>query len=174
MKSAIAVLLFAVSAVAQNSSAVVPAACGSIGVSYDVKLDDSQHTLAQPEPGMARVYFIQDSGLWAKHQYYTLKIGLDGTWVGAYKQNSYFTVSVQPGERHMCVNVQANSSVGKLVELAHFTAEAGKVYYFRTRFVGGIRTLYPAPPYLDLDRVDSDQAKYLIAYYPLSVSHPKK
>ena len=85
-----------------------------MGVSYDVKVDNSQHTLTPPEPEMARIYFIQDSGLWADHQHYTLKIGLDGTWVGAYKRNSYFTVSVQPGERHVCVNVQADSSVGKL------------------------------------------------------------
>ena len=33
--------------------------------------------------------------------------------------------------------------------------------------------LYPAPPYVDLDPVDSDQAKYMIDSFPLSVSQPK-
>jgi hypothetical protein len=52
--------------------------------------------------------------------------------------------------------------------LAHFTAAAGNVYYFRTRgFMSGNQLL------LDLDRVDSDQAKYFISSYPLSVSHAK-
>jgi len=172
MKSVIVVLLFAVSAVAQNSSAVAPAACGSMGVSYDVKVDDSQHAPTQPEPGKARIYVIQDDGPWGSHQHYTLRIGLDGTWVGAYKQNSYVTVSVEPGERHLCANVQSDSSFGKLVELTHFTAEAGKVYYFRTRFLAGMPG--PTPPILDLDPVDSDQANHLISSYPLSISRPNK
>ncbi len=30
------------------------------------------------------------------------------------------------------------------------------------------------PPYLDLEPVDSDEAKYLISYYPLSVWSAKK
>ncbi len=100
-----------------------------------------------------------------------LKIGLDGAWVGAYRQNSYFTVSVEPGDHHVCANVQSNSSVGHLIALAHFTAEAGNVYYFRTRFFGGLPE--PAPPFVDLDPVDSDQAKYMITSFPPSVSQPK-
>jgi hypothetical protein len=55
-----------------------------------------------------------------------------------------------------------------MIALAHFTAEAGKVYYFRTRAFGDKDQWL-----LDLDPVDSDQANYLIASYPLSVSHPK-
>jgi hypothetical protein len=55
------------------------------------------------------------------------------------------------------------------VELAHFTAETGKVYYFRTRLIAAQNLNY-----LDLIPVDSDQAKYLIASYPLSVSRARK
>jgi hypothetical protein len=72
----------------------------------------------------------------------------------------------------VCVNVQPN--LQELVALAHFTAEPGKVYYFRTQFEAGMTTLYPTPPHLDLDQLDSDQAKYLIASDPVSVSQPKK
>ena len=43
------------------------------------------------------------------------------------------------------------------VGLAHFTAEAGKVYYF-----------------LSLELADSDEGKYLITSYPRSVWHFKK
>jgi hypothetical protein len=150
-------------------------------VSFDVKRDKSQHILTQPEAGKATVYFIQDNGIWGEDQQYnTLKIGLDGAWVGAYKNNSYFAIFVEPGEHHICANVQSNFSEGQVLAFAHFTAEPGRVYYFRTRFLNGIIHLprqipgYPPPPYLELDPADSDEAKYLIASYPLSVSTPKQ
>jgi len=174
MKIALVALFFAVSAFAQGPPVGVAAACGRKNVSFAVKLGDPQQTSAQPEPGKAMVYFIQDDGPGGDHQHYTLRIGLDGTWVGAYKHNSYFTVSVEPGEHHVCANVQSNSSAGLNLALAHFTAEPGKVYYFRTQFLAGLTTQYPVYPYLVLDQPDSDQAKYLIASYPLSVSQPDK
>jgi hypothetical protein len=93
--------------------------------------------------------------------------------VSAYKHNSYFAVSVEPGEQHVCANLQSSHSAGLVVTLAHFTAEPGKDYYFRTRFLVTGR-IGAAPPYVDLDPVDSDEAQYLIASYPLSISQPKK
>jgi hypothetical protein len=56
------------------------------------------------------------------------------------------------------------------VGLVHFTAEAGKVYYFNARIVYGEE----AGANLFFGEVDSDQAKYLIAAFPLSVSDTKK
>jgi hypothetical protein len=132
----------------------------------------SQRTLAQPEPGKAQVYFIQDDGPGGNHQHATLRIGLGGTWVCAYKQNSYFTVTVEPGEHHCCANGQSNDSPRQYVALAYFTAVPGMTYYFRTQFMAGLTTRYPVYPYLELDRPDSDEANYLIATFPVSVSHP--
>jgi hypothetical protein len=53
--------------------------------------------------------------------------------------------------------------------MAHLEAEAGKVYYYRTRLV-----LSRSVELLELEPIDSDQGKYLIASFPLSVSTPKK
>jgi hypothetical protein len=53
MKIAFAAFLLAASAFAQAPSTVVPTACGPSDVNFKVKLDNSQHTLAQPEPGKA-------------------------------------------------------------------------------------------------------------------------
>lgn len=149
LRIALITLLFSLSAFAQGPSSQIAPACGSKDVNFEMKLDDSQHTLAQPEPGTARVYFIQDDGS-IGNQHYTLRIGLDGKWVGTYKESSYFTVSVQPGERHLCVNVQSNYSRVNLVELAHFTAESGRVYYFRTRFHTEMVMARLIATYLDL------------------------
>lgn len=168
MKSALVVMLLAASAFAQDQSAVVTVACGPKSTSFDVKRNESQHILAQPEPGKARVYFIQDIGIVSCFGgCLTMRVGMDGAWVGANQRNSYFSVSVEPGEHHVCANPQS-IGMGEMVALAHFTAEAGKVYYFRMRASGDNNQKL-----IDLDPVDSDQAVYLIASYPLSVSHPK-
>jgi hypothetical protein len=170
MRSALVVMLLAASAFAQNKSAVIAAACGPKGVTFDVKRDEFQHTFAQPEPGKARVYFVQDIGeVNCLGGCVTTKIGLDGAWVGANQHNSYFFMSVDPGEHHVCANQQSHiSRLSQLMAFAHFTAEEGKVYYFRTRAFGGINQVL-----FEIDPVDSDQAKYLIGSYPLSVSHSK-
>jgi hypothetical protein len=169
MKIAFVALLFAASAWAQDPAAGLPPACGSENINFNVKLDDTQHTLVQPYPGKAMVYFIQDKGKYPPGFMGAVvtRIGLDGKWVGENKNNSYFSVSVEPGEHHLCAYVQ--SRLGHPLELLHFTAEAGRVYYFDVRAVSS-----DYGQYLFFSSVDSDQGKYLIASFPLSVSTPKK
>jgi hypothetical protein len=160
MKSVLIVVLLAASAFAQEPSGVATSACGPKSATFQVKLDKSQHPQAQPDPGKALVYFIQENSAAAR-------IGLDGAWAGANKNSSYFAVSVEPGEHHVCADVDTPRGIpGVPVEFLHFTAEAGRVYYFDARVI------YGSESYLFLGAVDSDQAKYLIATYPLSVSTP--
>ena len=171
MRIALVLMLLTVSAFAQDQSAFVnAAACGPKGANFDVKRDQSHHPLSPTEPEKARVYFVQDIGVvHCLGGCLTTKIGIDGAWVGADQHNSYFFVSVEPGEHHVCANRQSRFAwANQMVALAHFTAEPGKIYYFRTRTFGD-----KDQALLDLDPIDSDQAKYLIASYPLSVSHPK-
>jgi hypothetical protein len=170
MRIALVTLLLAASAFAQVPPTASTAACGPENVSFKVKLDESQHTLAQPDPGKARVYFIHDAGTGGTLGYPTVKVAMDGAWVGANHGESYFSVSAEPGEHHVCVTLQS-SLVGQRVGLVHFTAEADKIYYYRTQLLvtgrGSIELL-------ELDPIDSDQGKYLIGSFPLSVSSPKK
>jgi hypothetical protein len=161
-------MLFAGFVFAQAPPRTLPTACGPEGVSFNVKRDDSQHQLLPPDAGKARVYFLHDAGTGSTLGYPTVKLAIDGAWVGANHGNSYFSVSVGPGEHHICVTLQS-SLVAQRVELAHFTAEAGKTYYYRTQLVTS-RTV----ELLELDAIDSDQGKYLIDSSPLSVSSPKK
>ena len=130
-----------------------------------MKLDQSQHSLSNPEPGKARVYFIQEKGADAFGDD-PGRIGRD--MGGRNKSSPDFAVSVEPGEHHVCANV--HSFRGHPVGLVHFTAEAGRVYYFDARIVYGEE----AAVNLFFRAVDSDQAKYLIASLPLSASNPKK
>jgi hypothetical protein len=164
MRIALVIIFFAASAFAQRESAAAKAACGPDDTDFEIKLDKYKHALTQPEPGKARVYFIQDLGrISCIGTCLKTKIGLDGKWAGAIRHNSYFSISVEPGEHHVCADP------GHVIALAHFTAEAGKVYYFRTRYFGSnTQNLF------DFAAINSDQGEHLIASYPLSVSHPSQ
>jgi len=178
LKLLIAVLATSLSLhlIAQNEPAP-PGACGDLQVSMAVKLDKSQPPMARPVPGKALVYFIQDMGApftlgysTTTVGYPTTKIGVDGEWVGANKQNSWFSVDVAPGEHHLCAAVQS-SFVPRDIEIAHLTAEAGMVYYYRTRIVmQGKDEL----EYLTFQAIDSDEGQYLVTSHPLATTHAHK
>jgi hypothetical protein len=162
MRIGLVIIFLAASAFAQDQSAVAKAACGPDDVDFEIKLDKSKHGLTPPEPGKARVYFIQDIGrVSCIGTCVKTRIGVDGTWAGAIRNNSYFSISVEPGEHHMC------AKSGEVVALVHLNAEPGKIYYFRTRLFGSENQRI-----FDFDPIDSDQGQHLIASYPLSVSHP--
>ncbi len=170
MKLVLFVLLLAAPLSAQSPPLSLAPACGPESVSFKVKLDKSQHAPAPPEPGMARAYFMHDAGTYFSHPpgYPTAKIGMDGAWAGANHADSYFSVSIPPGEHHVCADLQS-SLVAQRVELLHFTAEAGKVYYFRTRLL-----MSRGLEILQLEPLDSDQGNYLMHLFPRSISQPKK
>jgi Protein of unknown function (DUF2846) len=176
MKSAFVLILFTLSAFAQQEPGIAGSACGPKKTTFAVKLDETQHTLAEPEAGKALVYFIQDVGaVVCLGGCFQTRFGVDGAWVGAVQHNSYFSVSVEPGEHHLCASSQSHFApamsekyASVRLALSHFTAEAGKIYYFRTRSFGSQNQQL-----FEMDVLDGDQAKYLIASYPVSVSHAK-
>jgi len=168
MKTVLVLLLLAASASAQTPAQPRTWACGPNAVSFNVKLDNTQHTTLPPESGKARLYLIHDSGAAPLLAYPTTKMAVDGDWVGANHGDSYFSISVAPGEHHLCTALQTSFFTPR-VELAHFTAEAGKTYYFRTRLVVSRQV-----ELLELEPIDSDQGKYLTASYPMSISTRKK
>lgn len=162
MRIALVIIFLAASAFTQNQSAAAKAACGPDDTDFEIKMDKSQHTLAPSEPGKARIYFIQDIGrVSCLGSCAKTKVGVDGKWVGAVRNNSYFSISVEPGEHHMCADS------GKEVALLHLNAEPGKSYYFRARVFGSENQRL-----FDFDPLDSDQGQHLIASYPFSESHP--
>ncbi len=55
------------------------------------------------------------------------------------------------------------------MQLAHLDAEAGKTYDFRTRL-----SLAQGQVYFELDPIDSDEGRHLVATYPLSVPKPAR
>jgi hypothetical protein len=174
VKAFAVVLLFGTLVFAQDSSSPINTApgCGAASVKFDVKTDKSPHALAPPPPGQAMVYFVEDDTEFESTPKPTTRIGVDGTWVGANHGNSYFSFAVAPGAHHLCASWQSLAVIGAhdTIAAAHFTAEAGQVYYFRVK---NKWLREHAASHVDLSAVDSDEGQLLASRRALSVSHPK-
>jgi hypothetical protein len=173
IKMTLAVLLFASPAFAQGMPAVGAPSCGPTGVSFDVTGDNKVHAVPAPAPDKALVVFLQDDARFASIPRPTTRFGIDGNWVGATHKDSYFYVFVDPGEHHLCASWQDRVSLTSVRSIAalHFTAEAGKAYFFRAEDV-----VYPSrpPAQLQFAGLDSDEGEILVSSFSLSSSHPKK
>jgi hypothetical protein len=171
MKVVLIALLLTASLFARAQTAVLPAACGPKDATFDVKLDKPQHTIEPPESGKARIFFVYDSGapgpLFAP-SFTDTRVGIDGAWAGAARLNSYLSVSIEPGEHHVCAALWY-SRLEQIVALAHLQAEAGRSYFYRVRLVK-----VQGAESLEIDSTDRDEAKFLIDTFPLSISRRKK
>jgi Protein of unknown function (DUF2846) len=153
--------------------------CGPAEIKFDVKTDEARHAAPAPEAGKALVVFLQDDAEFGSRPRPTTRFAVDGTWVGATHANSFFYVAVGPGEHHVCANWQNRVSLFKLTRAtaaAHFTAEAGKTYYFRGRDIAitGEGGAVVSEPEVKLAPLDGDEAQILMRSFTLSVSHAKK
>jgi hypothetical protein len=162
--------LFAVPAFAQDqaTTARTAAGCGPNQVQFDVKLDDSLHVLAQPETGKAIVYVFEDA-----FNSPTMRIGMDGTWVGATNAKSFIYFSLTPGDHNICTEWQSNffkkisERIGAAVSL---NVEGGKVYFIRMTF----EEITKGSGRVKLEIADNAEGQFLLASSALSNSHPKK
>jgi hypothetical protein len=149
-------------------------ACGPAATKFDVAATPPADVVPVqlPAMGKALLYVIQDLGQgdYAGVASPTFRIGLDGAWIGALKGRSFFSFAVSPGEHHLCSNWQSRrDEYSAFSALANFTAESGEIYYFRLRFLSSYRV-----PQLDLAQTNRDEARYLVSFSSLAVSHPKR
>jgi hypothetical protein len=169
----LAAIFFAQSAAAQKSPQPVdPNSCGPESSEFTVLRDDTQPAPTDPEPGKALVFVVDDyKGALEAAGTPTIRIGLDGNWVGANRGKSYIYFSVEPGEHRLCAAGQrSDKALANQRTQAHFTAEPGKLYYFRVDTLarsGSESTL-------ELHPLEPQEAKYLVADSNHTVFRPKK
>jgi hypothetical protein len=178
MKKLVAALLLAspilIHAQDQAEAARIAAGCGPSDVRFSVKTDSKQHPLAQPEAGKALVYVFEDE----KEEYgpgigtaVTTRVGVDGKWTGANHGASYFFFSVDPGEHRLCSNWQSNFEMySRLGSAMTFTAEAGKVYFFRVELEKRPRH----PSALKLEQLDGARGEFMVSNHALSSFHARE
>src|SRR5262249_13429998 len=156
-------ILFCQPVLAQTKPAqpVDPNSCGPGTVEFTVDREDTQPAPAEPEPGKALVFVVDNyQGALEAAGIPTIRIGLDGTWVGANRGKSYIYFSVDPGEHRLCAAGQRDDkALAHQRTQAHFGAEPGKLYFFR------IQTLdrAGAESTLELHPLEPQEAKYLIS-----------
>src|SRR5580658_6238055 len=109
--------------------------CGPDKIAFEVKIDKKQHPTGQAEPGMALVYIFDDEKRDPHLAYLsdvTVKIGVDGAWMGATRYQSYFFFPVSAGDHRLCAGWQSKLQRNeKIRTAATFSADAGKTQYFR-------------------------------------------
>jgi len=181
---ALAAALLTAAAWAQDNSATQrkAAGCGSNDAKFAVKRDAHMHPTAKPESAKALVYLFGDSELDNASIHIgglITRVGVDGTWAGAYEHKSYTYFTVDPGEHRLCTSQQSSlKSRTDNSSAITFVAEEGKVYYFRTQ---------PTPTALaqssvsrapngqvELAAVDPAQAQLMIPKWAYSTSQPRK
>jgi hypothetical protein len=174
MNHTIAAIFIASCALAADKG-VIARACGPESVTFNVE-NLPKAPLGKPETDKALVYVIQDRRLVADCLKCnpTVRIGVDGNWVGAQHHDSWLSFSVQQGVHHLCADLQAmekeQSADPKRISLTSFTAEPSTVYYFRVRTTNdtvGWTTV-------DIEAINRDEGELLVTSYPTSSSVPRK
>jgi hypothetical protein len=173
LKSTLVVLLLLATAFSQTKSNSVNApGCGAENIKFSVRTDKSQHPAAQPAKDKSVVYFLEDDSSFESRPLPITRLGVDGAWVGANHGNSYFYVSVDPGEHHLCASWQSWVGFGmrETGAAAHFTAEPGQTYYFRVR---NTWLREHGVTHVELTPVDSDEGQLLASRYAFSSPQQK-
>jgi hypothetical protein len=158
------------------SQAVSPG-CGDKKIKWDVSTNRSKHPVATPDTEKALVYFLQDDANFQSAPKPTIRFGLNGNWVGATQGNAYFYIPVDPGEYHLCAGWQSWIGVtpGHTDAADHFTAEAGKSYFFVARNVYTNDVHNPANiANMKLEQVNEDEGQLLMTKFGFSSSHARK
>jgi len=160
----LAVFLGALPVLAQDDAATARtgAGCGLNTGMFDVKTTDLKHPVGQPGQGKALMYFFVDFVTAP-----TMRVGVDGSWVGANEGKSYFFFQVAPGEHNVCTEWQSGTfkkSSERVGEAMHLTAEAGKTYYLRLNF--GYQRMH-------LELSDEAEGHFLIGSSLYATSQPK-
>lgn len=127
-----------------------------MGVQFQVRIGASQQPDLHIDPAKALVYVIEDQRFRFVRDV-TVRIGVDGAWVGATRGDSYLSLQLEPGEHHLCADMTPSHlpSTG-LVSLFGLTIEAGKVYYFRARTSGGRASSFDESGWDDTVSIDLD------------------
>lgn len=145
-------------------------ACGPATTMFEVHLGTSQPTLSASRSSDARIVVFPEAISVVTGCREITRIGLDGHWVGATCIGSHINFDINPGEHHICVDLQKEEKVqGKA--FFGLKAESGKVYYFRAEIIDA--NAYGVNRAVHLDAINEDEGLFLLSITPNSESKSK-
>jgi len=162
-----------------KAKTILPDTCGDYNVKFDVKTHKNPHQTIEAEPGKAKIVFVEnENGAIGLFMYATTRFGVDGAWVGANYDNSYFVVTLEPGVHPLCGDWQSSLKLfNKLLDVSTFTAEAEKVYYYAANVVVTRTATGQSGAAVNYDfsfaPLDEDQGKYRVKAWKLSTLKTK-
>lgn len=162
-----AVLLPGIAARAQKH----PAGCGPYSVKFATHLP-TQGAWPGPVAGKALVYFDENDAFAGSIMPPTTRIGIDGKWVGAMQEVSWFYTYVTPGSHTLCANWQTSWVPGwkATTKTEAFTAKAGGVYYFEVQYLAE-----SGQEYLTFHALDKKRGNLIVTRkYFYCTSHPEQ
>jgi hypothetical protein len=188
MKQVMLAVLFCVCLALGNEArcTTLPDSCGDDKVQFDVKTEKHPPAPTSPEPGKAQIVVIGlvDAPGCLGCGIFSPRVGVDGSWVGATKGNSYFVLSVDRGVHHVCADWKSiNAARRKNVGVASLTAEPGQVYFFQVKIsevLEGVAGMPNGPVtsksewVLSLTQLSEDEGRYQMKVSALATSTPKK
>ena len=102
-----------------------------------------------------------------------MRIGVDGSWIGATTSKSFLYFTLAPGDHNVCTEWQSTvfkKTSERIGAARTLTVEAGKIYYLRMIF----EEVTQASGRIRFELSDNAEGKFLLSSSALSNSHPKK
>ncbi len=142
----------------------LPPSCGPVKPVIRIRTSKHDHPPIAVAPGSATLVFVQRipvcTGCSAGRVGVT-RIGIDGSWVGGNEGNSYFAVTVTPGEHHVCAYWDTLELSGEdKLWLTDLTAQLGHTYYYKVEVLPDWEQRQPM---LRLKALQPDEANFLIS-----------
>jgi hypothetical protein len=138
-------------------------------VKFDSRLADVQASPALVA-GKALVYFDENDAGYVSLAPPATRVGVDGKWIGAMQEVSWFYAYVDPGPHTLCANWQTSwpPAWTKTTQTAGFEAQAGAVYYFEVRY-----EKISGQVHMTLQPLDGERGAKTIAKYFYCTSQPR-
>jgi hypothetical protein len=120
-------LSFAATAIAKEIE--LPDSCGDPNTKFEVTTHKSTDALPAPDAGKALIVFIHGANVpcWLC---FTQRFAMDGQWVGATKENSYFTLQVEAGQHKFCAFDEPET-----IAIRSFEVKPGGIYFLRAKWI---------------------------------------
>jgi len=122
-------LFFAAAAMAKEIE--LPDSCGDAKTKFEVTTHMSKTALPAPDAGKALIVFIQPKRQLACVGCSAQRYAMDGQWVGATQQDSYFTLQVEPGQHHFC----STGPMPNEIAIRTYEVKAGMTYFLQARLI---------------------------------------